>query len=86
MIDFQTLNNLLSEKSLVSIMMANNEIGTIQPIKQLARIVHDHNSLFHTDAVQAVGHIPVDVRDLDVDFYLLLLINLMVQKVLAFCI
>ena len=68
MIDFQTLNNLLSEKSLVSIMMANNEIGTIQPIKQLARIVHDHNSLFHTDAVQAVGHIPVDVRDLDVDF------------------
>ena len=44
-------------------MMANNEIGTIQPIKQLARIVHDHNSLFHTDAVQAVGHIPVDVRD-----------------------
>ena len=48
MIDFQTLNNLLSEKSLVSIMMANNEIGTIQPIKQLARIVHDHNSVSYT--------------------------------------
>lgn len=59
---------MLDGNSLVSIMMANNEIGTILPIKQLAQIAHNHNSLFHTDAVQAVGHIPVDVRDLDVDF------------------
>lgn len=52
---------------LVSIMMANNEIGTIQAIKELAAIVHKHNVIFHTDAVQAVGHIPVDVHQLDVD-------------------
>lgn len=68
MVESQMLESILTEKSLVSIMMANNEIGTIQPIRQLAKIVHNHNSLFHTDAVQAVGHIPVDVRDLDVDF------------------
>lgn len=44
-----------------------NEIGTIQPIKQLATIAHDHNAIFHTDAVQAVGHIPVNVEELGVD-------------------
>jgi cysteine desulfurase len=49
-------------------MMANNEIGTIQDIKEIAKIVHEKGVLFHTDAVQAVGKIPVDVRDLDVDF------------------
>lgn len=52
---------------LVSIMMANNEIGTIQPIKELCKIAHERKVMFHTDAVQAVGHIPVDVRDLGVD-------------------
>jgi cysteine desulfurase len=52
---------------LVSIMLANNEIGTIQPIKELCRIAHKRNIPFHTDAVQAVGHIPVNVRDLGVD-------------------
>jgi cysteine desulfurase len=52
---------------LVSIMMANNEIGTIEPIKELAAIAHEHDILFHTDAVQAAGHIPVDVEDLGVD-------------------
>jgi len=53
---------------LVSIMMANNEIGTIQDIKTLAEITHQNGSLFHTDAVQAVGKIRVDVKDLNVDF------------------
>lgn len=53
---------------LVSVMMANNEIGTINPIKLLAEFAHKRGALFHTDAVQAVGHIPIDVRDLDVDF------------------
>lgn len=67
-VDIQTFDSMLDGNSLVSIMMANNEIGTILPIKQLAQIAHNYNSLFHTDAVQAVGHIPVDVRDLDVDF------------------
>lgn len=52
---------------LCSIMMANNEIGTIQPIKAIAKICHDNHILIHTDAVQAYGHIPIDVTDLDVD-------------------
>jgi len=52
---------------LVSIMMANNEIGTIQPIKKLAEIAHRYGILFHTDAVQAAGKIKIDVKDLNVD-------------------
>src|SRR4029077_817639 len=50
-----------------SVMHANNEIGTIQPIAQLAAIAHEHGALFHTDAVQSVGKIPVAVRVLGVD-------------------
>lgn len=53
---------------LVSIMMANNEIGTIQNVKELAQLAHKEGALFHTDAVQAVGKIPVDVQDLDIDY------------------
>ena len=52
---------------LTSVMFANNEIGTVQPIKELCAIAHENGSLFHTDAVQAIGHIPVDVHDLGVD-------------------
>jgi|Deesub1362A_J573_1020465.scaffolds.fasta_scaffold00160_6 cysteine desulfurase len=52
---------------LVTIMHANNEIGTIQPLKELAKICNEHEVLFHTDAVQSIGKIPVDVRDLGVD-------------------
>ena len=64
----ENMNKLITASTgTVSIMMANNEIGTIQPIKQLAAIAHDHNAIFHTDAVQAVGHIPVNVEDLGVD-------------------
>lgn len=51
----------------VSIMLANNEVGTIQDIKTLTTIAHEHNILFHTDAVQAVGHIPVNIKELGVD-------------------
>lgn len=58
----------LNVQMLVSIMMANNEIGTIEPIKELAAITHKYGAFFHTDAVQALGHIKVDVRDLNVDF------------------
>ena len=54
--------------ALVSIMTANNEIGTIQDIKGISRLVHQYHSLVHTDAVQAVGKIPIDVNDLGVDF------------------
>lgn len=53
---------------LVSVMLANNEIGTLEPVKEIARIAHAHGVWMHTDAVQAVGHIPVDVQDLGVDF------------------
>jgi cysteine desulfurase len=56
-----------SDTALVSIMHANNEIGTVQPIAELAAIAHEHGALMHTDAVQTVGKIPVDVRTLGVD-------------------
>ena len=52
---------------MISIMLANNEVGTIQPIKKLAEIAHELEKIFHTDAVQAVGHIPIDVKNLGVD-------------------
>lgn len=52
---------------LVSVMFANNEIGSIQPVEELSKIAHSHNALFHTDAVQAVGHVPINVKSLDVD-------------------
>lgn len=53
---------------LVSIMMVNNEVGTIEPIKELAAVAKAHGVLFHTDAVQALGNVPIDVKDLGVDF------------------
>lgn len=53
---------------LVTIMLANNEIGTIQPIAEIGQLLKGRGILFHTDAVQAVGHIPVDVNELCVDF------------------
>lgn len=68
-VNLQNLQSALTSKTgLVSIMLANNEIGTIEPIELLAKAAHDNGALFHTDAVQAIGHIPVDVKVLDVDF------------------
>ena len=55
------------ETKLVSVMFANNEVGSVQPIKELAQIAHSHGALFHTDAVQAVGHLEIDVKELGVD-------------------
>ena len=52
---------------LISIMFANNEIGTIQPIKEIGEIAHEHGILFHTDAVQAFGQVPIDVDELHID-------------------
>lgn len=64
----ETLNRYISEQTrLVSVMTANNELGTIQPISELAEIAHRHGAVFHTDAVQAVGHIPIDVQKIGVD-------------------
>ena len=53
---------------LVSIIFANNELGSIQPIQELCKVAHAHGALFHTDAVQAVGHIKINVHELGVDF------------------
>ena len=52
---------------LISIMTANNEIGTIQPIEKIAKIAHEQNITFHTDAVQAIGNMPIDVQKLQID-------------------
>ena len=59
---------LHSDVGLVSIMLANNEVGTIEPVQRLCALAHEYGALFHTDAVQAVGHILVDVKALGVDF------------------
>ena len=56
------------ETKLVSIMYANNEIGTIQPIGEIGNYLRSKKILFHTDAVQAVGHIPIDLNTLNIDF------------------
>lgn len=62
------IKNYINNKvKLVSIMYANNEIGSIQQIKELCGIAHSKGALFHTDAVQAVGHVPIDVKELGVD-------------------
>ena len=65
----EDLEAAITDKTvLVSIMYINNEVGTMEPIKELAAIAHKHGVLFHTDAVQAVGNVPCDVKELDVDF------------------
>ena len=58
---------ITDQTALVSVMHANNEIGTVQPVAELARIAHAHGALFHTDAVQSVGKLPVDARTLGAD-------------------
>lgn len=58
---------ITNNTKLVSVMFSNNEIGTIQNVKELAKIAHSHGALFHSDAVQAIGHIPIDVKELNVD-------------------
>lgn len=60
-------NAIREDTALVTIMYANNEIGTIQPIKELGQICKEHNITFHTDAVQAVGNVPIDVVDQNID-------------------
>lgn len=64
--DLKTMIN--PETALVSVMYANNETGTIMPIKEMAKIAHENGILFHTDAVQVAGKLKIDVKDLDVDF------------------
>ncbi|MBU3175093.1 cysteine desulfurase NifS [Clostridium estertheticum] len=67
-INIKDLENAITDKTiLVSIMFANNEIGTIEPIKEIGALCRSKKILFHTDAVQAVGHIQVDVKDMNID-------------------
>ena len=67
-ISLEELKNSITDKTiLISIMFANNEIGTIEPIEDIAKIAHSNGILFHTDAVQAVGNIKIDVTNLNVD-------------------
>ena len=67
-IDLEELKNAITDKTiLVSIMFANNEIGTIQPIKEIGKICRERKVFFHTDAVQAVGNIPIDVKEMNID-------------------
>ncbi len=64
----ETFDRAIRPDTLIaSVMLANNEVGTIEPVAQLAQIAHAHGALMHTDAVQAVGHIPVDVSALGID-------------------
>ena len=67
-VDLEQLKRVISDNTiLVSVMFANNEIGTIQPIKEITEIAHAHGALMHTDAVQAAGNVPIDVKELNVD-------------------
>ena len=67
-INLQDLKNAINKDTiLISIMMANNEIGTIEPIEEISKIAHQNNIIFHTDAVQAIGNIKIDVRKMGID-------------------
>lgn len=67
-IDIKELENAIREDTiLISIMYVNNEIGTIEPIKEIAEIAHKHNIIFHTDAVQAIGEIRINVEEMGID-------------------
>lgn len=64
----ESLSGIISNTTcLVSVMFANNEIGSIQPIKNLCKMAHSHGALFHTDAVQAAGHLKIDIQELGID-------------------
>jgi cysteine desulfurase len=68
LVDPQEVKKAITDKTiLVSIMHANNEIGTIEPVAEIARIVNEKGIYFHTDAVQTAGHLPINVKDLGVD-------------------
>ncbi len=67
-INLDELKNSITEKTvMISIMTANNEIGTIADVEAIGKIAHEHDVIFHTDAAQAVGHIPMDVQKMNID-------------------
>ncbi|PRR77031.1 Cysteine desulfurase [Clostridium liquoris] len=68
LVNIEDLKNAIKDTTiLVSVMFANNEVGSIQPIKEIGAICRERKILFHTDAVQAVGHVPIDVKDMNID-------------------
>ncbi len=67
-IDLSELERSIKDKTiLVSVMFANNEVGTIQPIREIGSLCRERGVVFHTDAVQAMGHVPIDVREMNID-------------------
>lgn len=67
-VDVQQIKDAITDKTiLISIMLVNNEVGTVQPIKEIAQIAKEHGIIMHTDAVQGLGNVPIDVKDLGVD-------------------
>lgn len=67
-VDLEELKNAITDKTiLVSVMFANNEIGTIEPVKEIGKICRERKIVFHTDAVQAVGNVDIDVKDMNID-------------------
>lgn len=67
-VDPEALKNAITDKTiLISVMMVNNEVGSVEPIKELAAIAKEHGILFHTDAVQALANMPIDVKELGID-------------------
>jgi cysteine desulfurase len=68
MVNLEELDHVISKNTfLISIMFANNEIGTIEPIREIGKIAHEHDVCFHTDAVQAVGKVRIDTKKLQID-------------------
>ncbi|WP_026487510.1 cysteine desulfurase NifS [Caldanaerobius polysaccharolyticus] len=68
LVDVEELKKAITDKTiLISVMYANNEVGTIEPVAEIGQIAKERGILFHTDAVQAVGHIPVDVKEINCD-------------------
>ncbi|WP_027623304.1 cysteine desulfurase NifS [Clostridium lundense] len=68
LVNIEDLKNAIKDTTiLVSVMFANNEVASIQPIKEIGAICKERKILFHTDAVQAIGHVPIDVKDMNID-------------------
>lgn len=67
-VSLEDVENAISDKTiLISVMFANNEIGTIEPVREIGEIAHKHGILFHTDAVQAMCHVPINVTEMNID-------------------
>ena len=68
LIDLEELKRAMDDKTiLVTIMAANNEIGVVQPVAEIGKLCHERGVIFHTDATQAVGNIPIDVNKMNID-------------------